>query len=72
MRWLVNIGGIVAWAFGLLWLYGAILTLSRYEDGSPESMLAGVQIDAAMPIVGAVFFFGLGCFWVGALLKRKD
>jgi hypothetical protein len=72
MRFVINVIGLVAWAFSALMLYGGLAEVAEYEPGTKEYMLANVSLDAALPVIGFGLVFGLGCFFVGAVIKRQS
>jgi hypothetical protein len=72
MRFVINAMGLIAWAFSALVFFGGVVEVSEYEPGTAESMFANASFDAGLPTIGFGLVFGLGCFLVGALIKRKS
>jgi hypothetical protein len=68
MRFVINAMGLAAWAFSALVFFFGVAELGKHEPGTVDSMIENASFDAALPTIG----FGLGCFLVGALIKRKS
>jgi hypothetical protein len=72
MRFVINAIGLVAWAFSGLVLYGNLAEALKYEPETMEYIVANAGLNAGLPVVGFGLVFGLGCFLVGAVIKRKS
>jgi hypothetical protein len=64
--------GLAAWAFSALVFFFGVAELGKHEPGTVDSMIENASFDAALPTIGFGLVFGLGCFLVGALIKRKS
>ena len=72
MRFVLNAMGLIAWAFSALVLFSGIAEIVEHEPETVEYMLANASLNATLPTIGFGLVFGLGCFLVGALIKRKQ
>ena len=72
MRFVINAVGLLAWGFTALLLFSGINEIGSYEPDTFEYIQATASFDAAIPTMGFCLVFGLGCFLVGALIKRNS
>jgi ABC-type thiamin/hydroxymethylpyrimidine transport system permease subunit len=72
MRFVLNAMGLVAWALSAFVLFAGVAVISESEPGTTEYMIANASFDAMLPTIGFGLVFGLGCFFVGAVIKRRS
>ena len=72
MRWLINTVGILAWLWGTDLFVAAFMVSLEFQEYGAVDEYDAMQAAASLPLMATTFFFGLGCFWVGARLKSAE